>query len=88
LKLFTKQHYEAVADIIAAIKNFEDRKATCERFVDLFRYDNYQFMPSFFRHACKVQFTEHIFRAKRYYWTTDFLSAEELKNERFNGEKA
>jgi len=81
--MFTKQHYEAIADIVSEIEDFVDRQRTCERLIYLFRSDNWQFSPAFFRHASKVEWIEPIFRAKRYYWSDAFLTQKEMETKCF-----
>ena len=54
--MYTKQHIEEIAELIANIDDYQERVRTAERFASKFGRDNRRFYEPYFMHACKVRF--------------------------------
>jgi len=56
--MYTKQHIEEIAELIANIDDYQERVRTAERFASKFGRDNSRFYEPYFLHACKVRFID------------------------------
>ena len=52
--MFTRKHYQTIADVIKKIDNEVIRKSTCQRFIIVFRENNPKFDVDKFKKACNV----------------------------------
>ena len=53
--MFTRKHFQTVADVVKTIDNETTRKSTCQRFIVVFRESNPKFNEELFKKACNVK---------------------------------